>query len=110
MEQEIREKAQKRQKCNKHSHYLGKGGYDEARMEWLKEDPLANLSQSECIDPSMLSDDYTGRGFDWVRARLKKKEGEGYYFPKASTKEVFEKMVNCYFYKLTYHFNYLSNQ
>ncbi|XP_074328345.1 uncharacterized protein LOC141666250 [Apium graveolens] len=78
---------------NFNSHYIRKGGYDEKRIEWQKEDPIAHLSQSECIDPSILSNDCTGRGFDWIRARLKKKEGEGYFFPKASTKEVFEKMV-----------------
>lgn len=94
--------SKKRQKCNTHSHYLGKGGYDEKRIEWLKEDPIAHLSQSECIDPSILSDDCTGRGFDWVRARLKKKEGEGYFFPKDSTKEVLKKMLNCFFYRLAY--------
>lgn len=55
---------QRRKKFNTHPHFLGKGGYEAKRTKSIKKDPLANFSISESIDPSIVSDDCNGRGYD----------------------------------------------
>ncbi|XP_074374341.1 uncharacterized protein LOC141714739 [Apium graveolens] len=91
---EISDKAKKSQKHNLHVHYLGPNGYSARRVEWLVDDPITYLSNSESTNPLILPDELTGCTYDWVRARTKKKEGGGYYFPNEQTKQVFEKMLN----------------
>lgn len=89
--QEISDKAKESQKQNEHVHYMGPGGYYANRAKWCVDDPISSLDDSECIDQSLTSSELTGHSYDWIRARIKKKEGGGYYFPNLQTKEVFEK-------------------
>ncbi|KAL8122564.1 hypothetical protein AgCh_019051 [Apium graveolens] len=89
---EISEKAKDSKKHDEHVHFLGPSGYYSNRAKWCVDDPISSLDDSECIDESILSSQRSGRSYDWLRARVKKKEGGGYYFPNLQTKEVFAKM------------------
>ncbi|KAL8148879.1 hypothetical protein AgCh_006037 [Apium graveolens] len=89
---EISEKAKDSKKHDEHVHFLGPSGYYANRAKWCVDDPISSLDDSECIDESILSSQHSGRSYDWIRARVKKKEGGGYYFPNLQTKEVFAKM------------------
>lgn len=70
-----------------HVHYLGPNGYSAKRAEWLVDDPITYLSNTESTHPSILSDELNGRTYDWVRARTKKNKDGGYYFPNEQTKQ-----------------------
>ncbi|KAL8147766.1 hypothetical protein AgCh_005183 [Apium graveolens] len=89
---EISEKAKDSKKHDEHVHFLGPSGYYANRAKWCVDDPISSLDDSECIDESILSSQRSGRSYDWLRARVKKKDGGGYYFPNLQTKEVFAKM------------------
>ncbi|KAL8109981.1 hypothetical protein AgCh_025911 [Apium graveolens] len=89
---EISEKAKDSKKHDEHVHFLGPSGYYANRAKWCVDDPISSLDDSECIYESILSSQRSGRSYDWLRARVKKKEGGGYYFPNLQYKEVFAKM------------------
>lgn len=70
---------------------MGKDGYVKKRFDWLVKDPIDSLITSEELSDTLK--ERSGRGYDWIRARVKKNEEGGYYVPKDHTKEVFKKLV-----------------
>ncbi|KAL8157773.1 hypothetical protein AgCh_002466 [Apium graveolens] len=85
---EISEKAKESQKHNEHVHYLGPSGYASKRTKWSIDDPIASLNDPDCSNMSLLSTERTGRGFDWLRARVRADGQGGHYFPNKKTKDV----------------------
>ncbi|KAL8157771.1 hypothetical protein AgCh_002464 [Apium graveolens] len=85
---EISEKEKESQKHNEHVHYLGPSGYASKRTKWSIDDPIASLNDPDCSNMSLLSTERTGRGFDWLRARVRADGQGGHYFPNKKTKDV----------------------